>query len=204
MHVCQISSKSFFLSDIRLSPTRYTWAESSPAYVYDQDSILLLLSRSLFCRKAFAVFFRYLPSTVHILLSACILAQTLCGTYNSTLYVLNCHCPSRTHLLFFVWSANPLHCNRSFVLLKAEAAQPHRHSRWLFVPPALPSELMLKLQPKEGVPKGQILDFERHPLFLRNRFIKIKKSPMAPIHSLLPLSLLCCGLSKGASIRLLP
>ena len=151
VHGGSINLRNFSLSDTLRYMTRCTLVVSSPTCVCDQDNTRLPLSLFLFCRIAFAVSFQYPLLAVHTLLCVCILAQTLCGTYNSTLCVLNYHCPSWTHLLFFVWLANPHHCNRSFLLLEAKAAKPHRHSRWLFVPPALPSEPALKIQDKIAV-----------------------------------------------------
>ena len=90
--IFEIWVKNFFLSDIPWTPKRSFWAGCWPTYVCDLGTLLLLLFLLLSIGRVGGVFHGFLISSRRKILFAYISVQTLYGTCNSSLYVLNYYC----------------------------------------------------------------------------------------------------------------
>ena len=109
-HIFGISSGYFSLSN---TPWNYLHLSSVGYFtidVYDPDRLLLLWFLLLSIGIIALVSLGFLSSFLRRILSFDISVQTLCGTCNSTSYVLKYYChylavPSNVLLVFFAWLA---------------------------------------------------------------------------------------------------
>ena len=110
-HTFGISSGCFSLSDTPWSCSHLFSVGYLTADVYDLGILLLLLFLLLSIGITAAVSHGFLFASPHRILSGDISAQTLCGTCNSTSYVLKYYChylavPFDVLLVFFAWLAS--------------------------------------------------------------------------------------------------